>query len=220
MNTPAPPAIPTIPDYPLPRPDERPADVVTWTVDPARAALLIHDMQRFFLAPFGADSPLVSALVTAVAELRSACVAAGVPVLYTAQPGRMEPQDRGLLADFWGPGMESSPQDRAIVDELAPGADDVVLTKWRYSAFQRTDLLDRLRSHGRDQLVVCGVYAHVGCLMTCVDAFSHDIQPFLVADAVADFTHERHRMALSYAAERCAATPDSDTVRAALGPRR
>jgi trans-2,3-dihydro-3-hydroxyanthranilic acid synthase len=65
-------------------------------------------------------------------------------------------------------------------------------------------------------LLVCGVYAHVGCLVT----FSHDIQPFLVADAVADFSPQYHQLALSYAAERCAATPETDTVHAAITTRR
>ncbi len=116
----------------------------------------------------------------------------------------MTPEQRGLLHDFWGPGMRTDPADRDVVPELAPTADDWLLTKWRYSAFFRTDLLERMRRHGRDQLVICGVYAHVGILMTAVEAFTHDIQPFLVADAVADFSESYHRMALEYAADRCA----------------
>ena len=58
-----------------------------------------------------------------------------------------------------------------------------------------------MRGHGRDQLVICGVYAHVGILMTAHEGFSNDIQTFLVADAIADFSADFHRMALEYAAD-------------------
>ena len=100
--------------------------------------------------------------------------------------------------------MRTAPDDRSVVSELAPAPGDWMFRKLRYSAFFRSDLLDRMRRSGRDQLIVCGVYAHVGVLITAVDAFSHDLQTFLVADAVADFTAGYHRMALEYAAERCA----------------
>ncbi len=197
------PGIPPITSYPMPVCGELPANVADWTVDPDRAVLLVHDMQRFFLKPFPAEGP-GDELVANAALLRERCVAAGMPVAYTAQPGGMDPAQRGLLADFWGPGMRVDPADRQIVEPLTPRPQDWMLTKWRYSAFHRTDLLERMRAAGRDQLVICGVYAHVGVLMSAVDAFSHDIAPFLVADAVADFSERHHRSALEYAAERCA----------------
>ncbi|WP_228452984.1 isochorismatase family protein, partial [Streptomyces alkaliterrae] len=191
--------------YPLPRPDELPAPVVDWRADPRRAVLLVHDMQEYFLRPFPAEQPPRAQLLSNAARLRGTCAELGVPVAYTAQPGGMTPEERGLLADFWGPGMRTSAEHRRVVEGLEPGPEDWTFTKWRYSAFFRSGLLERMRAAGRDQLVLCGVYAHVGVLMTAVDAFSHDIQPFLVADAVADFSAEHHRMALEYAAQRCAA---------------
>ncbi len=195
--------IPPIAAYPMPGIGDLPRNTADWTVDADRAVLLVHDMQRYFLKPIPAEGP-GDALLDNAALLRARCVAAGIPVAYTAQPGGMDPAQRGLLADFWGPGMRVDPVDREIVEPLAPRPQDWLLTKWRYSAFFRTDLLQRMREEGRDQLVICGVYAHVGVLMSAVDAFTHDIQPFLVADAVADFSQRYHRSALEYAAERCA----------------
>jgi isochorismate hydrolase len=209
-------SIPNITSYTMPRHTDLPTAHVQWTVVPSRAALLIHDMQKYFLAPFPQrQSPLVE-LVRNVTLLRQRCTALGVPVLYTAQRGGMTDEERGLLKDFWGHGMAVAPEDRAVVDELAPLEHERIFTKWRYSAFHRSGLLDHLQDLGRDQLIVCGVYAHVGCLMTACDAFSHDIQPFLVADAVADFSRAYHELALTYAAERCAATHTTDMILSAL----
>ncbi|WP_371812739.1 isochorismatase family protein [Saccharopolyspora sp. ASAGF58] len=64
-----------------------------------------------------------------------------------------------------------------------------------------------------DQLTTTGPCAHIGCLMTAAEAFQHDIQAFVAADAVADFSLAEHRMALDYAAKRCAVVDTS----AALG---
>lgn len=196
------PGIPPITPYPLPTTGELPVNVADWTVAPERAVLLVHDMQRYFLRPL--PESLRTDLIRNVAALRDYAVTQGIPVAYTAQPGGMTEAERGLLRDFWGPGMRVDPADREVVAELAPAPRDWTFTKWRYSAFFRSDLLDRMRAHGRDQLVLCGVYAHVGILATAIDAFTHDIQPFLIADAVADFSVAHHRMALDYAAARCA----------------
>jgi isochorismate hydrolase len=140
----------------------------------------------------------------------------GMPVIYTAQPGDMTRAQRGLLHDFWGPGMDCSADDRLIIAELAPSTQDTVLTKWRYSAFHRTGLTELLARQGRDQLVICGIYAHIGCLMTACDSFTQDIQPFFVADALADFSAADHHMALRYAATRCAVTMTAQNVVGAL----
>ncbi|CAM5316858.1 Phenazine biosynthesis protein PhzD2 [Streptomyces avidinii] len=208
--------IPSISPYPLPLPDELPASVVDWRADPRRAVLLVHDMQEYFLDPFPRDCSPGAPLVHNAALLRRRCAALGVPVAYTAQPGGMTERQRGLLVDFWGPGMRPSPEHRRVVEPLEPAPGDWVFTKWRYSAFFQTELLERMRADGRDQLVLCGVYAHVGVLMTAVDAFTHDIQPFLVADAVADFSQAHHRLALEYAAQRCAAVVTTASVCEAL----
>ncbi|MCI3221219.1 isochorismatase family protein [Streptomyces sp. NP-1717] len=193
--------IPVITPYAMPTADSLPANVAAWTPDPDRAALVVHDMQRFFLRPV--PEPLRSQLIDNAMLLRKRAAELGVPVAYSAQPGGMTRQERGLLRDFWGPGMLTAAEDREVVPELAPADGDWLLVKRRYSAFFRSDLLERMRAAGRDQLVLCGVYAHIGLLATAIDAYSHDIQVFLAADAVADFSAERHRVALDFVAQRC-----------------
>lgn len=197
-------AMTPIAPYPMPGGGDVPRAAVPWRPCPDRAALLVHDMQRYFLRPFAVGQSPLTELVANVMKLLAVARAARVPVLYTAQPGGMSRQERGLLHDLWGPGMSIAEADRAIAEDVAPGPGDTVLTKWRYSAFFRSDLEERLRRAGREQLIVCGVYAHMGCLITACDAFSRDIQPFLVADALADLSLEDHLLALRYAADRCA----------------
>lgn len=183
---------------------------VNWRVDPARSALLVHDMQRYFVRAFELErdgQPLPGAQINiAIANIRrllDAAHVANIPVYYTAQPPRQNPADRRLLTDFWGDGLQDDENAR-ILDELAPTEADTVLTKWRYSAFVRSPLEEQLKDLGRDQLIIGGIYAHIGCLTTALEAFMRDIQPFVVADALADFTEKEHRMACEYASGRCA----------------
>ncbi len=97
-------------------------------------------------------------------------------------------------------------------ESVAPAAGDTVLTKWKYSAFVRTELESLIREPGRDQLVITGVYAHIGVLMSAADAWMRDIQAFVVADAVADFSRADHDMALRWAAGRCAVVTTTDAL--------
>jgi bifunctional isochorismate lyase/aryl carrier protein len=187
----------------MPRPADMPASKVGWRFDPDRAVLLIHDMQRYFLSFYGEESPLVAALVANVARVKAACRSHRLPVVYTAQPTRQSPADRALLNDMWGAGIDTRPELVDIEPALRPDGEDVVLTKWRYSAFIRTELASLMTEWRRDQLVICGVYGHIGCMMTAAHAFQLDVQPFLVGDAIADFSLDEHMMALRYVATRC-----------------
>ncbi|MFT4044941.1 MAG: isochorismatase family protein [Gordonia sp. (in: high G+C Gram-positive bacteria)] len=188
-----------------------------WQLDPARAALLIHDMQQYFIDAYDATSePIATALPNMVA-IREACEGAGIPVIYTAQPGDQHPSRRGILAEFWGRGLQSGP-DEEIVAELAPRPGDIQVTKWRYSAFQRTDLRHLLGHHGRDQLIVVGVYAHMGCMISATEAFMTDVAPFFVVDALADFSRDEHQMAVEYIGKRAGSVSTTEQLLAQITP--
>jgi trans-2,3-dihydro-3-hydroxyanthranilic acid synthase len=208
--------VPTISTYPMPAAADLPPSRVHWRVQPDRAALLIHDMQQYFVDFLPSGASPTTQLLANTAVLKRWAVSAGMPVYYTAQPAAMTQQERGLLRDLWGDGMARTPGGNTIVPDLMPTGSDTVLSKWRYSAFHRSNLEALLLQDGRDQLVLCGVYAHVGVLVTAVEAFSRDIQPFVVADAVADFGPAEHRMALEFAAECCAQIVLTDHLIGAL----
>lgn len=209
-------ALPKILPYPMPGEADLPKNKVAWTADPNRAVLLIHDMQQYFIDAFTPDQSPVVELITHIQKLRSCCAELGIPVIYSAQPGGQAPEQRGLLQDFWGSGINDGPYQKRFVDAVAPDERDLLLTKWRYSAFQKTNLHEMMRELGRDQLMICGIYAHIGCLLTATEAFMKDIQPFFIADALADFSEEKHRLALTYAAERCAVTLTTERLVASL----
>lgn len=209
-------ALPKILPYPMPVETDLPKNKVSWSADPKRAVLLIHDMQKYFINAFAPDQSPVVELIANIQKLRLYCTELGIPVIYSAQPGGQTPEQRGLLQDFWGSGIDDGPYQQKFVDAVAPAEQDMLLTKWRYSAFQKTNLQEILLEQGRDQLMICGIYAHIGCLLTATEAFMKDIQPFFVADALADFSEEKHRLALTYAAERCAVTLTTEQLVSSL----
>lgn len=195
--------LPTIESYTLPSADELPNARANWTPDASRMALLVHDMQQYFLAPFAANASPIAPAIANLARIISQCRTRHIPIFYTAQKGNQERADRGLQAVLWGPGMRACPEHEAVIDELAPKPCDHVLVKHRYSAFQRTNLETLMRARGRDQLLVTGVYTHIGCTATVAEAFQLDIEPFIVADAGADFSRDDHMSALQWIARTC-----------------
>jgi len=205
-------AIPKIQSYPLPAVENYPKNKVSWALEPKKAALLIHDMQEYFVGFYGDKSPLMQAVIDNIVRLKAFAKANNIPVYYTAQPAEQDPADRALLNDMWGPGLTRFPESQPVVGPLAPEADDIVLTKWRYSAFHRSDLEAQLQQTGKNQLIICGIYAHIGVMISAADAFMRDIKPFLVGDAIADFSYDEHVMALSYVAGRCGQVTTTESV--------
>lgn len=208
--------LPTAVTYDMPAHVERPCRA-NWQFHEHRAALLVHDLQSYFAGVFAPDAPVWRTMLTNVWQLVTAARTHGIPVVYSAQPGDQDPRSRGLLTNLWGPGLSHA--GTAIVDEVAPRDDELVLTKHRYSAFVRTDLDQWLAGHGRDQLVVTGLYAHIGVVATATDALMRDIVPFVPFDAVADFTRADHDRALvQLAATGSAVEPTAALLERLHGP--
>ena len=209
-----------ISEYSMPDPSRYPKNKTNWQLDPDRAVLLIHDMQRYFINFYDADSRLIETMTQNLEQLRQWADQHGVPVVYTAQPYEQSAEDRALLNAMWGAGLPAStPDQQAIISVLTPKEGDVVLTKWRYSAFQRSNLQERMQNWQRDQLIIGGVYAHIGCMVTAIDAFMNDIQAFFVADALADFSEHEHLDALEYVSSRCGQVTNTQAIMVSTMPK-
>lgn len=203
--------IPKIAPYPMPTPGDLPASAVPWQLDPSRAVLIVHDLQQYFLSAFAPEADPVRTLVANTVRMLGAARAAGVPVVYTVQPAGQSRTQRGLLGDVWGGGIPTADEAR-IVAPVAPAPGDEVVTRTRYNAFLGSTLDNVLARHRCDQLVIAGVYAHIGCQVTAAHAFMTERQVFPVADAQADFSREHHDGAIAWLAGRAARVTDTESV--------
>jgi bifunctional isochorismate lyase / aryl carrier protein len=186
--------------YPWPDADCLALNKVHWPVQRDNAVLLVHDMQQYWLDFFVDAQPLVGR----VGQLIAAARTVGMPVVYTQGERPRHAAERSLGLEMWGPGLAHpsvTATDCAITAALAPQPQDFVIDKLRVSAFFGTPLADVLQKIGRRQLIVCGVFAHHGVMMTSADAFMRNYQVQLVADAVADYNEDDHWMALRYVAQ-------------------
>lgn len=205
-------SIPRIAAYPMPDSSQVQPSKVNWQADASRTVLLVHDMQDYFLNFYDRTAAPVPELIANIQRIKQLCQTLGIPVVYTAQTPEHTLEERGLLEDMWGPGIRRLPEQKNIIKELTPNSEDTVLIKWRYSAFQHANLQQLMHSWGRDQLIVVGIYANIGCMATSLEAFMRDIQPFLLIDACADFNRDQHLLAMDFVAGRCGVALDTDTL--------
>ena len=155
-----------------------------WREPGIHAALLVLDMQDFFLSPGHAFLPAARAIlpgiVRAVNEFHG-------PVIFTRHIADPDP---GNLMNVWWRDRISG-NDSMITGELLPHAQEVI-SKRHYSAFRGTDLDDLLRSEDVDSVVICGVMTDLCCETTARDAFMSGFRVYFVADGTATATEERH----------------------------
>lgn len=176
---------------------------VDWTIEPKKAVLLVHDMQAYFADFYDCSQEPIATMIANLQQLIKSARSNGIPVVYTAQPTNQDPSDRALLTDFWGIGLQDSYQSHHILNDVAPQINETVYTKWRYSAFQKSTFEADLRAQQKTQIIIAGVYAHIGILSTALDGFMRDFQCFVIEDAVADFSAEEHLWARRWIAGRC-----------------
>lgn len=162
-----------------------------------RSALLVVDMQKFFLDP---DSPTYTcggpAIQPSVAKLISAFRSASRPVIYTRHVHHPDFIDAGIMQWWWeGACIEGSPESE-IPEEIAPLANEKVIVKHRYSAFYNTDLETILRCLDVEDIVIAGIMTNMCCESTARDAYYRDYRVFFPADATGTINEEMHLASL------------------------
>lgn len=193
------------------------------TLDPRRTALLVIDMQRYFVRPGYAFSQLFEGLmpgstaayfqrvrevvVPGIKQLLSAFRAAGSHVVFTGtgtctgDGADLPPWLRDLDAlggRVLGRRVWPAREDPAwqIDESVAPLPGEIVVNKTSSDAFSTTSVDQALRQLGADTAVVAGLTTDVCVNSTARQAADRGYTVIVVEDACTTLSEEMHRAAL------------------------
>jgi len=148
------------------------------------SALLVIDMQKFFMDPESASFTCGGlAILPRVQQLVAAFRRQRRPVIFTRHVHHPQGNDLGIMGWWWKDNCVDGTPESEIVDVLTPRPSEKVILKHRYSAFYNTDLETVLRCSGIEDLVICGVMTNLCCESTARDAYFRDHRVFFPADA-------------------------------------
>lgn len=185
------------------------------SIDPARTAVIIIDMQRDFLEPggfgesLGNDVSLLSAAVQPCMALLDGARAKGMLVIHTREGHRPDLADAPKAkVERGAPSMrigELGPMGRIlirgepghdIVPELYPEAGEPVIDKPGKGAFYATRLHAILQNRNIDNLIVCGVTTEVCVHTTVREANDRGYRCIVPGDCCGSYIPEFHDVGL------------------------
>jgi len=137
----------------------------------SKSVVVLIDVQNDYRGKIPLNG--VDAAAGVIARLLERARSAGTPVIHVVQRG-----STGGLFDLDAEGG-------AIMPEATPAAGEVIVVKNRPSSFFETDLLDRVRATGREELILAGFMTHMCVSTTARDALDHCLRTTITADAVA-----------------------------------
>ena len=210
-------------------------DLPEYTITPSRTALIVVDMQYVDAHPDWGLGARANALglghhlapyfervrqITArIQELRDALSQAGGHVIFLALGSAREDR-RDACRRHYALGMTpaAGTHEAELLDELRPGANEILLRKTSSSPFNSTNIDHVLHNLGVDTLLVTGVLTN-GCVEGTVrDAADRDFDVILVEDACAALTDELHQAALRNLGRTFANVRSTARVLAELAP--
>ncbi len=163
--------------------------------DIARSALLVLDMQEYFLnADSHAFIPSAPAIIPNLQTLITNFQSADRPIIFTRHINT--DADAGMMSRWWRDVIHADLPDSAISPALDSSV-GIVIEKPQYDAFYKTTLDEILRGRGVDLIVITGVHTHLCCETTARSAFVRGFEVFFCIDGTATYTEEVHRACLA-----------------------
>ena len=177
-------------------------------LDPVRTALIVIDMQNYFVAPgYQGEVPTAREIVPAINRLAAAMRSAGGRVIWVQNSTNDTRQSWSVVHDHL-----MTPQRRerrwATMDESDAGfqlwpaldvqAGDDRIVKKRYSAFLQgaSPIEAHLRGHDIDTLLFAGTATNVCCESSARDAMMLNFKTVMISDACAATSDEMHAASL------------------------
>ncbi|MBN2198965.1 MAG: cysteine hydrolase [Candidatus Aminicenantes bacterium] len=175
----------------------RPYNQHAMRLNPEASALLVVDMQRFFLDEASPTFTCgAAAILPGVKRLMDTFRRANRPVVFTRHVHHPGGLDLGIMGWWWkGKCLEGSPESE-VHPELAPLPGEKEILKHRYSAFYNTDLETVLRCLKIEDLVVAGIMTNLCCESTARDAYYRDYRVFFPADGTGAVSEDMHLASL------------------------
>jgi bifunctional isochorismate lyase/aryl carrier protein len=170
---------------------QRHSDIV---FQPEKAALLVLDMQRYFL-DFDSHAfvPSAPATIPGINKLINAFVKAERPVVATRQINTFE--NAGMMSKWWRGLISSQSAHNQYIQALSI-ENTIQLEKTQYDAFLHTSLEETLHARQIEQVVITGVMTHLCCETTARSAFMRGFEIFFTVDGTATYNEELHRASL------------------------
>ncbi len=163
---------------------------VAFEFDLSKAALLILDMQNFFLDKNNhAFIPSAENIIPNIQKLISYFDENDRPIVFTRHIDTEKPKE--MMTKWWRDSVTAGSEDSNITPQLNEDL-GITVMKTRYSAFKKTNLGAILKERRVEQLVITGIMSHLCCETTARDAFMKDFEVFFVVDANATYTEELH----------------------------
>lgn len=155
------------------------------------AALLIIDMQRYFLDK-RSDSfwPSSPAIISNIRKLIFLFRNKERPIIYTQHINT--PANAGMLKEWWGEIITTENDFHKLSKKLCiPGAP--VVLKTQYDAFYRTKLRKILKANKIKQVVITGVMTNLCCETTARSALVQGFKVFFVIEGTCTQNEMMHR---------------------------